>query len=209
MTDPRRPLPLQDVYAIVEHRRRQRARRRAIVAPAAAVGAAGVAALVVVVIQSGGNPPTPAAAPPATLTTSPTTAPAPITTDPPPAAPRTTAPPFDESWLSADYLPGLANSLFEQPDTEQTRLLDEASTLASTWGVPMYPAAKAVVVKADAVGTRIDPTDRKGADKLINRFEAAGYTEDYAVELAKAWDTDPRTAEIVGALVIEAGCCGG
>jgi hypothetical protein len=209
MTDPRRPLPLPDVYAIVEHRRRQRARRRAIVAPAAAVGAAGVAALVVVVIQAGGTPPAPAAAPPAALATSPT-APttAPTTVPTTPAAARATAPPFDRSWLDPDLLPGLANSLFDRPDAEQTRLLDEAGTLASTWGVPMYPAAKAVVAKADALGTRIDPTDRNGADKLINRFEAAGYTEDYAVELARAWDTDPRSAEIVGALVIEAGCCG-
>jgi hypothetical protein len=210
MTDPRRPLPLQDVYAIVEQRRRQRARRRAIVAPAAAVGAAGAAALVVVVIQAGGTPPAPAAAPPAALATSPHMPATQPTTGASsnPARPTTTAPPFDESWLDPDLLPGLANSLFDRSDAEQTRLLAEASTLASTWGVPMYPAAKAVVAKADALGARIDPADRNGADKLINRFEAAGYTEDYAVELAGAWDTDPRTAEIVGALVIEAGCCG-
>jgi hypothetical protein len=214
MTDPGRPLPLQDVYAIVERRRRRRARTRAIVAPAAAVGAAGVAALVVVAVQAGGNQPAPAGAPPAALATSPATATTEPTTGAPTPAPRTTtprptAPPFSPGWLSADLLPGLASSLFDRPDAEQTRLLDEAATLASAWGVPMYPAAKAVVAKADALGTRIDPTDRTGAEKLINRFEAAGYTEDYAAELARAWDTDPRTAEIVGALVLEAGCCDG
>jgi hypothetical protein len=203
MTDPGRPLPLQDVYAIVEQRRRQRARRRAVIAPAAAVGAAGVAALVVVVIQAGGGPLTPAAGHPVPLATSPvTTAPSATT----PAAPRTTAPPFDEGWLDPAFLPDLAGSVFDR--TDSTRLLDEASTLSAAWGVPMYPTAKAVVAKADALGVRIDPTDRNGAQKLINRFEAAGYTEEYAQELARAWDTDPRSAEIVGALVIEAGCCG-
>ena len=205
MTDPRRPLPLQDVYAIVESRRRRRARVRAIATPAAAVGAAGVAALVVVAIQAGGGAPaTPAAAPPAALATSPTTPPRPTT----PATPATTAPPFDEGWLHEGYLPGLANSVFDRPDAEQAQLLAEADTLAGAWGVPLYPAAKAVVAKADTLGTRIDPADRHGADKLISRFEAAGYTEDYAKQLARAWNTDPRTAEIVGSLVIEAGCCG-
>jgi hypothetical protein len=90
---------------------------------------------------------------------------------------------------------------------DEAQLLDQADTLARAWGVPMYPAAKAVVAKADTTGTRIDPTDRRGADKLINRFQAAGYSEDYAKQLARAWNTDPRTAEIVGALVIDAGCC--
>jgi hypothetical protein len=206
MTDPGRPLPLADVYAIVEQRRRQRARRRAIVAPAAAVGAAGVAALVVVVIQTGGGPVAPAGAPTVPLATSPTTTSATTAPRPTPVAPRTTAPPFDEGWLDPDLLPGLAASLFDRKDS--TRLLDEAGTLSSAWGVPMYPTAKAVVAKADALDVRIDPTDRNGAQKLINRFEAAGYTEEYAEELAEAWDTDLRSAEVVGALVIEAGCCG-
>jgi hypothetical protein len=211
MTDPRRPLPLPDVYAIVESRRRRRAKVRAIATPAAAVGAAGVAALVVVAIQTGaGTPAAPAASPPAALATSPTmpaTTPATTLPEPTPAAPTTAAPPFDAGWLHADFLPGLAGSVFNRPDAEQAQLLDQADTLARAWGVPMYPAAKAVVAKADTTGTRIDPTDRRGADKLINRFQAAGYSEDYAKQLARAWNTDPRTAEIVGALVIDAGCC--
>lgn len=41
----------------------------------------------------------------------------------------------------------------------------------------------------------------------MSRFEEAGYADDYASEHAEAWNTDSRTAKIVGALVIDAGCC--
>jgi hypothetical protein len=215
MTEPDRrahePLPLRDVYDIVERRRRQRTRNRALIAPAAAVGAAGLAGLLVVAIQSGGSPGAPAASPQATVATAPTTDPTTElvpTTGPTPTPRAKTAPPFDAGWLQPDLLPGLANSMFDGPEAQQTRLLDEATALADAWQVPMYPVAKAVVTKADLLDTPLNSTDPHGADKLIRKFESSGYTADYAAELARAWDTDPRSAEIVGGLVIEAGCCG-
>lgn len=209
MTEPPRhvqPLPLTDVYDIVERRRRRRTRNRAVVAPAAAVGAAGLAGLLVVVIQSGGTPAAaPPAAPPAALASSPS--PPVPTVALVPTAPPTPAPPFRRAWLQADLLPELADALFDRPETEQEQLLDQASDLAGAWGVPMYPTAKAVVTKADVLGTPLNTSDPHGADKLISRFEGAGYTDEYAAELARAWDTDPRSAEIMGALVLDVACC--
>jgi hypothetical protein len=213
MTDPNRPLPLQDVYAIVERRRRQRARNRAIVAPAAAVGAAGLAGLLVVAIQTGATPAAPAAAPPS-LSSSPSPSPSAALAAPPTGAPATTppvsrtAPPFDPDWLRPDLLPGLASALFDRPDAEQAQLLSDAADLSAAWEVPFYPTAKAVVTKADLMGATVSSADPRGADKLISRYRAAGYTDEYAAELAAAWDTDPRSAEIVGGLVVQAGCCG-
>jgi hypothetical protein len=217
MTEPPRPprrdqpLGLGEVYDIVERRRRRRTRNRAVVAPATAVGAVGLAGLLVVAIQAGGTPGAAPAAPPggpsaalATAPTPPTSLSPPVpTVAPAPTAPATTAPPFDPAWLDADYLPSLADSVFGRPAAEQDRLLGEATVLAHAWGVSLYPTAKAVVAKADGLGTPLNATDPHGADKLISRFEGAGYTEEYAAELARAWNTDPRSAEIVGALVIE------
>ena len=79
-----------------------------------------------------------------------------------------------------------------------------ATEVAEAWGVPFFPDAKAVVVKADLTGTEIDPTDPSGDDELISRFEEAGYTDQDAAALADAWGTSPHTAKVLGALVLAA-----
>jgi hypothetical protein len=65
-----------------------------------------------------------------------------------------------------------------------------------------------VAAKAGLTGADIDPRDPDGDEELVSRFEQAGYSDEYADQLAEAWATDSRTAKIIGALVIEAGCCG-
>jgi hypothetical protein len=79
-----------------------------------------------------------------------------------------------------------------------------ATEMADAWGVPYFPDAKAVIVKADLTGTEIDPADPAGDDELVSRFEAAGYTDQDAQALADAWGTSPHTAMVLGALVLEA-----
>ncbi len=199
MNDRNRPLPLSEVLEIVERRRRQRARTGAIAGSALAVGAAGMAGLIVVGLQAGPSGVTPAAPPPAPalVTATPTTAP---TTAPVPAA---LPPPFD-SYRDPDFLANLADAYPQFPEPDQDRILGDAAELAEVWGLEHYPAAKAVAVKAEGTGTGIDPGDPRNADELVGRFERAGYTERDADELARAWATDPRTAKIVGALVLEA-----
>ncbi len=194
---PDRPLPLDEVLGIVERRRRRRARTRAVAAPALSVAAVGVAGLVVVALQSGSDAPpalTPAALPP-----SPTVSarPVPPTTSAPPAGPVL---PVDPGWLEADFLPVVAEYA-----VGDARLAADAEELARTWGIPEGPGAGAIVVKADWNAVPIDPTDPTGDDALADRFAEAGYTAASAAELARAWDTDTRTAEVMGGLLVEMG----
>lgn len=196
--EPLPPLSLPEVLEIVERRRRRRARVRSVGGPVLAVGAAGMAGLIVVTLQSGAARVEPAAQPPAAAPTSVSAGPPAQPSTAPPAEP----PPFAPGYLDPDFLTELADTLFTGGPEDQADL-DAAYRLATAWGIEPSPAAKAVVVKAELSGTAIDPTDPRGADELISRFEEAGYTDQDAAELAAAWGTDTRTAEIIGALVIE------
>jgi hypothetical protein len=118
-------------------------------------------------------------------------------------------PPFDPGYLEPGYVERLADSILTGgSDPEHNRRVDDALALADAWGLQSYPAAKAVAAKAGLTGTDIDPRDPDGDEELVSRFEEAGYTDEYADQLAAAWATDRRTAKIIGALVIDAGCCG-
>ena len=61
------------------------------------------------------------------------------------------------------------------------------------------------MAKAGLTGTVIDPADPLGDDRLVRQFTDAGYTVDDAAELAAAWGTDVRTAQVFGALLIQPG----
>lgn len=211
MNDPRRPLPLSAVLDIVERRRRRRSRVQTVAGSALGVAAAGIAGVIVVTLRpdpaevpAAARPPVtssaPAAAPPAVAAPS-----GRLPADPSPGAP----PPFDPAYLEPGYVEGLADSILTGgSDPEQARRVADAQALADAWGLELYPAAKAVAAKAGLTGVDIDPRDPDGDEELVSRFEQAGYTDEYAAELAAAWSTDSRTAKIVGALVVEAGCCG-
>lgn len=204
MTD---PLPLEDVLGIVERRRRRRARVQGAVAPALSVAAVGVAGLVVVAVQAGPDRAVPAAPGVSDLPVPPPVAAA------PPATPTTRpgAPPVDPGFLRPDFLPALALTLTQSATSvgEPDRALTDAEDLARVWGLGLDPAAKAVVAKAGLTGVPVDPRDAQGDDVLADRFAEAGFTSADAAALAEVWRTDPRTAAVVGGLLVEAGLAGG
>lgn len=186
MNDPQRPLPLSAVLEIVERRRRRRSKAQTLAGSALGVAAAGIAGLIVVTLRS--EPAVPVAGP-----------------RPPAVSSAAAPPPFDPAYLSGDYLTGLADSILTGgTDPQHVRQVHDAYALSEAWGLELYPAAKAVAAKAALTGTVIDPRNPEGDDELVSRFEEAGYTDDYAADLAEAWMTDSRTAKIVGALVIDA-----
>jgi hypothetical protein len=195
------PLPLPEVFAIVERHRRRRARVKAVAAPVVAVGAAGLAGVVVVALQTGGAEVEPAAAPPppASLVTA---QPEPTGIDPArPADP----PPFAPDELRPEFLGEVADSFLELPTEEQrSRVGRQALAIEEAWGLEFHPEAKAVAVKAELTGTPLVVSADSGAQALVNGFERAGYTDEDAAELAAAWGTDERAARIIGVLVAEA-----
>lgn len=206
MNDPQRPLPLSAVLDIVERRRRRRSRVQAVAGSALGVAAAGIAGVIVVTLRPDpAEVPSAAARPPATSSASAAAPPGHLPAGPSRAAP----PPFDPAYLEPGYVERLADSILTGgSDPEHVRRVEDAYALADAWGLEVYPAAKAVAAKAGLTGTDIDPRDPDGDEELVSRFEEAGYTDEYADQLAEAWATDSRTAKIIGALVIEAGCCG-
>ncbi len=192
-----RPLPLEEVLGIVERRRRRRARTRAVAAPALSVAAVAAAGLVVAALQAGsGAPPalTPAAAPPGPAVSA---RPGPTSTS---AAPTGSAPPIDPVWLSPDFLPSTAAYV-----DDDAQLAADADELARTWGIADDAGAATIVAKADWNAVPIDPADPGGDDDLADRFARAGYTAATAADLARAWGTDVRTAEVLGGLLVETG----
>jgi hypothetical protein len=207
MNDRHRPLPLQDVFDIVERRRRQRARVRAVAGPAAAVGAAGMAGVIVLVLQAGPDGADPAAAPPAGPPSA-LVSPAAPATEPStarPAAPPTPRP-FDPADLDRGFLSEVAAGVAGLPDdADRARIGEQATAIEQAWGLEFYPEAKAVAMKALRTGTPLAVDDPSGADALVDGFERAGYTERDAAELAAAWGTDERAAKIIGILVAQAG----
>jgi hypothetical protein len=198
MNDRHRPLPLQDVFDIVERRRRQRARVRAVAGPAATVAAAGMAGVLVLVLQAAPDQTAPAAGPPAP----------PAALAVPSTGPTTTAaaaPPFDPRDLRPDFLPDLADGIFDFPsEDDRARISEQTTAIEGAWDLPFYPEAKAIAVKAQQTGTPLIVDSPRGADVLVSGFERAGYTDADAAELAAAWGTDERTAKIVGVLVAQA-----
>ncbi len=206
MNDPQRALPLSDVLDIVERRRRRRSRVQAVAGSALGVVAAGIAGVIVVTLRpEPAEVPSAVSRPPATSSASAAAPPGRMTAGPSRAAP----PPFDPAYLEPGYVEGLADSILTGgSNPEHVRRVEDAYALADAWGLEVYPAAKAVAAKAGLTGADIDPRDPEGDEELVRRFEQAGYTDEYADQLAEAWSTDSRTAKIVGALVIEAGCCG-
>lgn len=203
------PLPLDDVLRIVERRRRRRARVRDAAGPALSVAAVGVAGLVVVALQSGSaeEAVTPAAPISALPTAGALSTPAQPTDAPPTAGPGDGPPSFDPGYLEPGFLPALADFLFSASadDADADRRFSDAEELSRAWGLDLYPAAKAVVAKAALTRVSIDPGDRSGDDALVEGFAAAGFTDADADELAAAWETDERTARVVGGLLVEAG----
>jgi hypothetical protein len=201
MNDRDRPLPLQDVFDIVERRRRRRSKVRAVVGPTAAVGAAGLTGLIVLVLQIGPERSEPAAqpgGPPAALASS-------LAPSPPQAALPPKPEPFDPADLDRDFLAEVADGVTSFPeDADRALIGEQATAIEQAWGLEFYPQAKAVAVKALRTGTPLVVDDPSGAEALVNGFERAGYTEQDAAELAAAWGTDERTAKIVGILVAEA-----
>jgi hypothetical protein len=154
--------------------------------------------MVVVVLQPGPATVTPAAPPSAPTL-------APVTTTVPAGPTAGTGPPLDPAFLEPSYLDQVASSIALLPQDEAGRVGEEATQLEAAWGLEFYPAAKAVVIKADLLGIEIDPTDPTGDDALVSRFEAAGYTDADAAALADAWSTDTHTAKVMGALLVAAG----
>ncbi|MCO1656213.1 hypothetical protein [Pseudonocardia humida] len=200
MNERNRPLPLHDVFDIVERRRRQRARVRAVAGPAAAVGAAGMAGVIVLALQTAPDQVDPAATPPGPSA-------ALISSTPPAVQPAQPAspPPFDPDDLRPGYLSEVASGVSGlAEDADRARIGEQATAIERAWGLEFYPEAKAVAMKALTTGTPLVVDDPSGADALVNGFERAGYTEQDAAELAAAWGTDERTAKIVGVLLAQA-----
>ena len=211
MNDPQQPLPLSAVLDIVERRRRRRSRVQTVAGSALGVAAAGIAGVIVVTLRPDpADVPSAASRPPVT-SSAPAAAP-PAAAAPPdriPTDPSMAPPPFDPAYLEPGFVEGLADSILTGgTNPDHVRQVDDAIALADAWGLELYPAAKAVAAKAALTRTDIDPHDPDGDDALVRRFEEAGYTDEYAEQLAEAWMTDNRTAKIIGALVIDAGCCG-
>lgn len=194
MTD---PLPLEDVLGIVERRRRRRARVQATVGPVLSVAAVGVAGLVVVAVQAGPGREEPAPLTPAApgISTLPEVAPGPA---------------LEPAYLTADFLPGLVTLLDYDAEDEDdvARVYADATELARVWELEPYPGAKAVLAKAAVGGVPVDPADPQGDEAMADRFTGAGFTEADAEELARAWETDPRTARIVGGVLVAGGYLG-
>ncbi|CAA9437728.1 MAG: hypothetical protein AVDCRST_MAG66-3766 [uncultured Pseudonocardia sp.] len=209
MTD---PLPLEDVLGIVERRRRRRARVRSVAAPVLSVAAVGVAGLVVAALQSGLDegrtaPVTPAAPGISALPDAPTEPG--IRTEPDartePDTGTEPAPVLDP-YLRPDFLPALADLRYYDagdPDAVD-RAATDAEQLSRLWELELYPAAKAVLAQAAVAKMPIDLTDPQGDEAMAARFAAAGFTEADADRLARAWETDRRTARIVGGVLVTA-----
>lgn len=194
-----RPPSLDDVMGIVERRRHRRARIRKAAAPAlSAAAVVGVAGFVVAAVQAGSD--VSPAAPGVSALPAPSATPTP--TDPPPSV--------DPGYLVPNYLGGLLSSLTAADgETEHSRRYDDAVEMERSWDVPAWPAAKVVLAKAEVTGVEVDPTDPGGDDVLVERFAAAGYSAADAAELAEAWETDPRTAQVVGGLLMGTDPAGG
>jgi hypothetical protein len=197
MTD---PLPLQDVLGIVERRRRRRARVRSVAAPVLSVAAVGVAGLVVVALQSGPDegrtaPVVPAAPGISALPT-------------PPTAPdaRTEPAPVLDPYLRPDFLPALADLRYYDADDPDAvdRAATDAEQLSRAWELELYPAARAVLAQAAVAGVPIDLTDPQGDEAMAARFAAAGFTDADADRLARSWETNRRTAQIMGGVLVTA-----
>lgn len=194
MNDPQRPLPLSDVLDIVERRRRRRARAQTAAGSTLGIAAAGIAGLIVVTLQSDRDAVPASPRPPAV---------SPLATPTPDSSSNSAPPPLDPVFLDPDYLTSAADSIVTDASRRPGHEVADAYALADAWDLELYPGAKAVVAKADAVGDDIDPRDPQGDEKLVSRFEQAGYTDDDAAELAQVWNTDSRTAKIFAALLIE------
>jgi hypothetical protein len=193
MNDPQRPLPLSDVLDIVERRRRRRARAQTAAGSTLGIAAAGIASLIVVTLQNDRDAVPASPRPPAVSLATPTN---PSSS----AAP----PPLHPSYLAPDYLTATAEWVVTGTGGRHDRQVADAYALADAWGLELYPDAKAIVAKADIdTSIDIDPRDPDGDEKMVSRFEQAGYTDEDAAQLAQIWNTDSRTAKIFAAFLID------
>jgi hypothetical protein len=199
MREPLTPLPLSEVMRIVDRRRQRRAMVRTATGSALAVAAVGLTGVLAVTLRERGAVEVPAGPAPV--------APTVVARPTPTASPSDAAAgdvPFQFRTLTDEgFVDELADALYsvDTPQAEIDAWVAEGDTLSEEWQVPFWEA-KAILELAEIVGEPVDPADPQDAADLVQRFEQR-YTPDDAAALADFWQTDARSAAILGGLIGE------